>query len=87
LEENFEKVFSRFITIHDYDVLYFFWILLVDFIPTCLQLQNFDSQQGGNMDVNEFQFVPKTSSTYVSWTNIYILFLYCLFSWIASNLT
>jgi hypothetical protein len=35
-EENFEKVFSLFTTFHDIDVLYFFCILQVNFVPTCL---------------------------------------------------
>jgi hypothetical protein len=63
LEENFEEVFSLFTTLHDIDVLQKNYILQVDFVFTCLQVQNFDSQQGKNMDVHESQFVPKTIFT------------------------
>jgi hypothetical protein len=56
-------------------------------------VQNFDSQQGVDMDVYEFQFVLETTFTQVLaiqfffWNNIYILFLSSLFLWIVSNLT
>ncbi len=53
LKENFVKVFSLFTSHHDIDVLQIFYILQVDFVPTCLQVQSFDSQQGRNMDVHD----------------------------------
>jgi len=36
LEENFQKVFSLFTTLHDIDVLQKNYILQVDFVFTCL---------------------------------------------------
>jgi hypothetical protein len=65
VEKTFKEVFSLFTTLHDINVLQFFYILQVDFVPTCLQVQSFDSQQGKDMDVHESQFVPKTTSTHV----------------------
>jgi hypothetical protein len=52
IEENFEEVFSLFKTLQDINVFQIFYILQVDFGPTCLQEQSFDSQQGKNMDVS-----------------------------------
>jgi hypothetical protein len=63
LEENFEDVFSLFTTLQDIDVLQKIYILQVDFVPIYLQVQSFDSQQVGDMDVHESQFVSKTTST------------------------
>jgi hypothetical protein len=63
LKENYEEVFSLFITLHNIDVLQIFYILQVDFVPICLHVQSFDSQQGRNMDVHESQFVPKPTFT------------------------
>jgi hypothetical protein len=45
--------------------LQFLNIIQVDFVPTCLQMQNFDSQQGKDMDVHESQFVLRTTFTQV----------------------
>ncbi len=93
LEENSKELFSLFTTFHDIDVLQIFYIIQVDFVSTCLQMQNFDSEQGKDMDVHEFQFVLKTTFTQVPsiqfffWKNICILFLSCLLSLIVSNLT
>jgi hypothetical protein len=61
LEENFKELFSLFTTFRDIDVLQIFYNIQVDFVPTCLQMQNFDSQQGKDMDAHEFQFVLKTT--------------------------
>jgi hypothetical protein len=36
LKENSKEVFSLFTTLHDIDVLKIFYILQVDFVPTCL---------------------------------------------------
>ncbi len=63
LEDNFKEVFSLFTTLHDIHVLYIFYILQVNFVPTCFQVQSFDSQQNAKIDVHESQFVLKTTST------------------------
>jgi hypothetical protein len=65
LEDNSEDVFSLFTTFHDIDVFQIFYILQVDFIPTYLQVQSFDSQQSRKMYVHESQFVLKTTSTQI----------------------
>jgi hypothetical protein len=62
-EENFEEVFLVFTILNDIDVLQYFWILQIDFVPTCLQVQNFDLQQSEDMDVIESQIVLETTST------------------------
>jgi hypothetical protein len=53
-------------------------------------MQNFNSQQGIEMDVHESQFVPKMTSTQILimqffFWKICILFLLFLFLWIVSN--
>jgi hypothetical protein len=52
-------------TFHDIVVLQIFGILQVDFVPTCAQVQSFDSQPSGNMDVHEFQYAVETTFTSV----------------------
>jgi hypothetical protein len=64
-EKDFEEVFSLFTTLNDIHVLTIFCIPQVNFVPTCLQVQSFDSQQGVEMDVHESQFVLETTSTHV----------------------
>jgi hypothetical protein len=63
LEEIFEELFSLFSTLHDIVVLQIFCILQVDFVPTCAQVQSFDTRPSGNMDVHESQYVVETTLT------------------------
>jgi hypothetical protein len=65
LEEIFEEVFSLLSTLHDIVVLQFFCILQVDFVPICAQVQSFDSQPSGDMDVHESQYVVETTFTWI----------------------
>jgi hypothetical protein len=63
LEAISEKVFSLFSTFHDIVVLQIICVLQVDFVPTCAQVQSFDSQPNGDMDVHESQYVVETTFT------------------------
>lgn len=82
---------SLFSTLHDIVVLQIFCILQVDFVPTCPQVQSFDSQPSGDMDVHESKYVVETTFTSIYsipcffWNNLHILFLSNLFWWIVSN--
>jgi hypothetical protein len=61
VEKASKEVFSLFTTLHDINVLQSFCILQVDFFPTCLQVQNFDSQQSRewmSMNLNLCQKPP-----------------------------
>jgi hypothetical protein len=40
-----------------------FSILQINFVPICLKVESFNSQQGAEMDVHESQFVLETTST------------------------
>lgn len=53
IKKNWRGIFT-ITTLHDIVVLHIFCILQVDFVPICLQVQSFYSQQNKYMDVHEF---------------------------------